>query len=282
MSGGKVRIVHRCRYAIEGVVAQCSLVARLEPLSLPHQVVEHHQLVVRPLPLSRDRVLDAFENPCARLELAGELGTIDVTAVSVVRVTDPVGHPEALATDWRALAACTREAEAKEPALAALSAPSPRVPRIDAISRYARTSFAPGRALCEALGDLVARLAEDFAFDTTATSVDTPLAAFWERRRGVCQDFAHLTLACLRSLGLAARYVSGYAIPSRASHAWVALRLPSGGFYEVDSTSGRIGPAPRVVLAVGRDYEDVAPVEGLAAGAIETRLDTTITVDADA
>jgi len=278
----RYRIVHRCRYALAGTAASCRLVARLAPLSLPHQVVELHQLVVRPLPASRESALDAFGNHCAQIELRGVIGTIDVTAISVVHMSEARIDDRDLAADWQSVAARTRAEAAADQELAALLASSPRASATEPIVRYARASFPPGRALGDALRDLLERLSRDFVFDTTATSVDTPLATFWEQRRGVCQDFTHATIACLRSLGLAARYASGYVRPPRAatcvSHAWAAIWLPRGGFLDIDPTLAKLGPQGHIALGHGRDYDDLAPLEGTAEGTRGARLDTKIVV----
>ncbi|WP_434044982.1 MULTISPECIES: transglutaminase family protein [Sorangium] len=278
-------MVHRSRYELgaAGAVA-CRLEVHLTPRALPHQAVEFHQLVVRPLPSSRRLEDDAFGNRCARVELGGRFGAVEVTALSVVRLgeEEPGGDGD-LGHDWRAAAARTAAAASEDPALRAFVEGTTRAPRSAAMAEYARASFEEGRPLGASLEGLVARIRRDFAFDPGATAADTGLAAFCELRRGVCQDFAHLAVACLRSMGLAARYVSGYmagsaAAPSRASHAWASVWLPSGGWRDLDPTVGRLGATGHIVLGYGRDYDDVAPIRGTADGARGVRLRTAILV----
>lgn len=154
---------------------------------------------------------------------------------------------------------------------------SPRIRRGEEIREYAHASFAPGREALEALMDLTQRIHADFHFDPGATTVDTPTNEILDRGRGVCQDFAHLEIACLRSFGLPARYVSGYLVTrpppgghrlqgADASHAWLACYLPGLGWLEVDPTNNKVPGLDYVTLAWGRDYSDVCPIRGVFLG----------------
>jgi transglutaminase-like putative cysteine protease len=165
---------------------------------------------------------------------------------------------------------------------------SPLVPLDTPFTDYARESFPPGRNLLAAVLDLTARIHRDFKFDPTATTVATPLARVLEQRRGVCQDFAHLQIACLRSLGLPARYVSGYleTVPpagqakllgADASHAWVSFFCPGLGWIDVDPTNNLFPSMQHITLGWGRDYGDVSPIRGVLVGGEEHTL--TVSVD---
>ncbi|WP_437992063.1 transglutaminase family protein [Sorangium sp. So ce145] len=285
MAARRYRVVHRSRYELgaEGAVA-CRLEAHLTPRALPHQAVEFHQLVVRPLPRSRRVEEDAFGNVCARIEICGSFGAIDVTALSVVRLCEEAaGGAGDLGDDWRAVAARTAAAAAEDPALRALVEGTARAPRSGAMADYARGCFREGLPLGGALEGLVDQIRRDFTFTPGVTAADTGIAVFCELRRGVCQDFAHLAVACLRSMGLAARYASGYvagsaSAPARASHAWASVWLPSGGWHDLDPTLGRVGAPGHIVLGYGRDYDDVAPLRGTAEGARGVQLRTEIAV----
>jgi len=147
------------------------------------------------------------------------------------------------------------------------------------LADYARSSFAPDRPLLEAAFDLTARIHRDFQYDPRATTVATPLGEVFARRRGVCQDFAHLQIACLRSLGLAARYVSGYLctrqpggqcgprlVGADASHAWIALFCGEHRWIGLDATNNVIPQGHHLVLAWGRDFDDVSPIKGVILG----------------
>ncbi len=166
---------------------------------------------------------------------------------------------------------------------------SPLVVRSDELAAYAASSFTPGRALAEAVTECSTRIHADFAFDPDATEVDTPLTEVMAMRRGVCQDFAHVLLGCLRSVGLAGRYVSGYLEtrppPGRPrltgvdrTHAWVAVGLVDGRWVGIDPTNDQMAATAYVTTAHGRDYADVPPLKGVVyTDATESTL--TVTVD---
>jgi transglutaminase-like putative cysteine protease len=154
---------------------------------------------------------------------------------------------------------------------------SPYVARGAELAEFAAPSFAPGRPLLDALLDLSQRIHAEFHYDPEATVTATPLKEVLELRRGVCQDFAHLAIGCLRSVGLAARYISGYLLTNPppgqaklvgadASHAWLAVYFPEHGWLEVDPTNNLMPHDRHIVLAWGRDYDDVSPIKGVILG----------------
>ncbi len=156
-------------------------------------------------------------------------------------------------------------------------------------STYARQSFQPGRRLLPALADLTARIRRDFTYDAKATTVTTPLAEVFASRRGVCQDFARIEIACLRGLDIPARYVSGYieTIPppgrprlvgADASHAWVSVYCPGRGWVDVDPTNNLLPTSSHVTLAWGRDFADVSPIRGVIFGGGEHTLKVSVDV----
>jgi transglutaminase-like putative cysteine protease len=166
--------------------------------------------------------------------------------------------------------------------------PSPYVAPFAELTSYARRSFTPGRPLIEAAADLMARIYRDFDFVAGATTIATPLAEVLAERKGVCQDFAHLMVACLRSQGLAARYMSGYIetlpppgqeklVGSDASHAWCAVYVPAIGWVDFDPTNNLIPQEQHVVLGWGRDFSDVTPLKGVFFG--DGRHQLTVAVD---
>ena len=166
---------------------------------------------------------------------------------------------------------------------------SQRVGASPELAAYAHDSFPAGRTLLEAVRDLTRRIHQDFSFDTKATEVTTPVETFFEKRRGVCQDFAHLQIACLRSLGLPARYVSGYLRtmppPGRArlagadaSHAWCSAWCPGAGWVDFDPTNDCVPSDGHVTLAWGRDYSDVSPIHGVLFGGARHSLRVAVDV----
>jgi transglutaminase-like putative cysteine protease len=154
---------------------------------------------------------------------------------------------------------------------------SPLVAATADLAAYAAPSFPPGRPIVDAVRALSAQLHTELVFDSTFTDVSTPIDRVLDARRGVCQDFAHLAIGCLRSLGLAARYVSGYLetrpppgrerlVGADASHAWCAVYVPGAGWLAFDPTNDQVPPRRHVTVAWGRDYRDVAPVRGVVFG----------------
>ncbi len=157
---------------------------------------------------------------------------------------------------------------------------------------YAAASFTPGRPILEAAVHLLHRVHAGFVYDSRATTVATPVAEVFEKRRGVCQDFAHFLLACLRSLGLAARYVSGYLstvppagrprlIGADATHAWVSIFCGEAGWVDLDPTNNQIPEERHILLAWGRDYEDVSPLKGVILGGGQHIVKVSVDVRAD-
>ena len=151
------------------------------------------------------------------------------------------------------------------------------IPASAEMAAYARAAFPPGRPLLDAVLELTRRIHDEFTFDREATTIATPLADVFRSRRGVCQDFARLEIACLRSLGLPARYVSGYleTVPppgrsrllgADASHAWVAVYCPEAGWIHVDPTNNLLPSRTHITVAWGRDYYDVSPIHGVILG----------------
>jgi transglutaminase-like putative cysteine protease len=158
------------------------------------------------------------------------------------------------------------------------------------LADYARPSFAPGRSLLECAMDLTQRIFHDFTFDTDATTVGTPVLDVLHFRHGVCQDFAHLQIGCLRSLGLAARYVSGYLVtrppPGRPrmigcdnSHAWLGVFFPDFGWIDFDPTNGVIPSSEHITVAWARDYDDISPVRGVVVGGHRHSLRVSVDVE---
>ena len=167
---------------------------------------------------------------------------------------------------------------------------SPLIPRVAGVQAYAAESFKPGRPVLEAVRELVARIFKEFTYDPRATEVSTPLSEVLEQKRGVCQDFAHFAIACLRSQGLAGRYVSGYLLtrppPGKpklvgadASHAWFATFVPEYGWVDFDPTNNLIPEGEHVTIAYGRDFSDVTPIRGVILGGGQHQLNVAVDVD---
>jgi transglutaminase-like putative cysteine protease len=285
------RIVHKTTYKYKQPVSFGTHVAYLIPRSQPHHTCLSHELFVTPAPASQRERLDFFGNTLAFFTIQTPHEELNVEAHSRVVVDGPPvswpEHPPAWDEVVRSL-----PSDLSEAGLDAYQFvfDSPRVSQRSEFGAYASPSFPPGQALTDALLDLTGRIYKDFRFDSKATNVRTSPEEVLRLRRGVCQDFAHLQVACLRSLGLAARYVSGYIrtypppgkprlVGADASHAWVSVYCPGTGWLDVDPTNNLIPSENHVTLAWGRDYGDVSPVRGVILGGRDHKLEVAVDLE---
>lgn len=283
-------IRHRTDYAYTAPVAFSHHLLHLEPRTTYRQRVHAQSLVVEPVPVWGDRRQDAFGNPARAITIDREHRRLTVEARATVEVTAPAIPDPAATKPWEAVAdACRQANEAGALGAARFAFASPFTPGDDVAEDYARQSFTQGRPVLEAALDLNHRIFRDFSFDPSATSVATPVADVFRLRRGVCQDFAHLMLAALRSLGLPARYVSGYLltqppagqerlIGSDVSHAWVSLWVGTDGWVDLDPTNDLLPADGHITLAWGRDYGDVSPIVGVVYGGGGHELEVAVDV----
>ena len=251
---------------------------RLVPRRLPRQHRLAHSVEVFPAPSATSAHTDYFGNEVVFATIVEEHRELRVISRCTV-AAGPAPIPDASETlAWEHVGAYCRSDRTRSSLEASeFTFASPRIPVAPAFAGYAQPSFSRRRPILEAVLDLTARIHADFAFDPTATTVSTPLAQVLENRRGVCQDFAHFQIACLRSLGIPARYVSGYleTLPppgqpkltgADASHAWVSFYCPGLGWIDVDPTNNLLPSIQHIVVAWGRDYDDVCPVRGVVTG----------------
>jgi transglutaminase-like putative cysteine protease len=274
----KYRIVHRTRYDYGLPVVLCHNEARLRPRATARQRRERFDVTIDPPPAQRAEREDMFGNGVLYFAVQEEHTSLVVTASSVVEVTAAPPRSPAASPAWEEAARRVAEepdAELREARHFVLDSPAAFVS--PEVAAFAAPSFPPCRPLFEAVHDLNARIHRELVFDPASTTVATPLAEVLAQRRGVCQDFAHLAVACLRSRGIPARYVSGYletvsppGAPrlegADASHAWFAALVPGVGWCEFDPTNDQIPAEQHVVTAWGRDYTDVAPLKGVIFG----------------
>ncbi len=282
-------MLHHTEYRYATPVAQSWQLSHLRPRSLPRQQLLSHRLQVSPAPDWIDEQVDAFGNPVSLFSILAAHDTLDVVAESrVVLAPVPPPAPDADRQPWDPGAAL-RAHGAVALETAQFLGPSPLVPRSRRAAHYARRSFRRGVPMSVALDELAHRIHRDFTFDPAATSVTTPLEEVFVRRRGVCQDFAQLMIACLRSVGVPARYVSGYIVTrpppghprlvgADASHAWVSAWCPRAGWIDIDPTNDRRIDQDFVTLAWGRDFSDVTPLRGVILGGGEQVLEARVTV----
>ncbi len=272
----KYRVKHLTTYRYADEFSSCHSQVHLVPRETDRQTVESFDLLVDPAPDVFDRHEDSFGNQVESFSIHVPTDVLKIEAVSVVEINHEKIRQQVMSRGWEDV----REVLASTaPPLEALPLvfKSPYVALSPAAAEYAAPSFVTGRTVQEAGTDLMKRIYADFKFDSKATDVGTSVDEVLQRRRGVCQDFAHLMIACVRSMGLAARYVSGYLltepVPGKprligadASHAWCAVWCPDAGWVEYDPTN-ELSPCDKhITLAWGRDFGDVSPVRGVVLG----------------
>lgn len=267
------RISHRTTYRYDDDVSASYGRAHLLPRDRPGQRCRESQVTVTPDPAELREHVDFFGNRSTYFTVTAAHRVLEVLAESTVVVSARPGAAGVPA--WEDVRDTLRGGPT-EPVLLDARAyvlPSPRLPVHPAVAAYTAPSFPARRPLDEAVTDLATRIHRDFRYVSGSSSVSSTVPELLERGEGVCQDFAHLAVAGLRAMGLAARYVSGYLetrpppgrerlVGADASHAWVSV-CTGTGWLDVDPTNDRLVDASYVELAHGRDYADVPPLKGV-------------------
>ncbi len=272
------RTVHRTVYHYESPVVSSQHLGHLKPRSLPHQVVSNYELTTEPGTGHAVERLDYFGNSYRWFQVDQEHTVLTIVARSEIEVcqqrpSEPLPGSTGSWEECREVLSRPRAfPEAQEFRL-----DSPLVRRHSALCELTRSSFTQGRDLYEAVVAFNRWIRSEFRYDPTATEVSTPLPQVVAKRRGVCQDFAHVAVGCLRSLGLAARYVSGYLettppagkarlVGADASHAWASVFIPALGWLDFDPTNAVLPSDRHITVAWGRDFSDVTPLKGVILG----------------
>jgi transglutaminase-like putative cysteine protease len=275
----RYRITHRTAYSYASQVTLCHNEAHLAPRSCGVQRVLAHKLSIEPHPAAYSEHRDFFGNHVAYFAVQQPHTELLVTATSEVELDTDIGRLHLRSnTAWEEAAAGI-QSQLNPASLDARQylLDSPMVRASAQISEYAAASFPRNRPLAEAVHDLMQRIHLDFSYQPGFTEIATPLEQVFAHRRGVCQDFAHLAIACLRTRGLAARYVSGYleTLPppgqtkmqgADASHAWFSVYDPDVGWLDFDPTNNQIPMDQHITTAWGRDYADITPLKGVIFG----------------
>ncbi|HLQ76952.1 MAG TPA: transglutaminase family protein [Terriglobia bacterium] len=265
-------ITHTTRYNYASPVARGLNEVHLTPRVLPLQSVRESVIQVDPAPAFLHHRTDYFGNEVSTFAVIERHERLTTTAKSLVEVRDGADEIQS-ALSWEDARKLIAET-ADESCLAASEFiyHSPYVPAFAELAAFARETFEAERPLLDAAKELSHRIYKEFKYDPKSTSIDMPLAEVLKNRHGVCQDFAHLMIGALRSLRLAARYVSGYVRSganvqgAQASHAWVSVFVPGTGWLNFDPTNDVMPTDNHVTLAWGRDYGDVTPVKGVTLG----------------
>jgi transglutaminase-like putative cysteine protease len=289
------RVEHHTVYRYSEPVLLSHQQLHLTPRPLDYQSTQAHEVAVEPTPTLRREIIDAFGNPVTEIAIESAHSNLDIVAHTDVHLTAPANFEAGSTPDWQTVREALRYRAAWRPDPTILQAtqflfesPHARVKRD--LRTYASDCFAPGRPILEAATALMAKIHGSFKYEVAATGVGTPVMKFYEQKRGVCQDFAHLMISCLRSTGLAARYVSGYLLtrpppgkPPRigadASHAWVSLFIPEKGWIDLDPTNNVIPSFDHITVAWGRDFSDVTPLRGVINGGGIQTLEVKVTVE---
>lgn len=284
----RYRISHETTYLYSSIVTSGHHFAHLSPRNTEYQKVLSHALEIQPQPAETSNIVDYFGNNSMRFLITRQHDKLTVTANSIIDVADKNFPESQLKLPWET--ALSRSLYTVEPNdVAEMRLPSAHVDCLSQTREYAERFFTPGRPWLEAVLDLTRHIREEFAYDTQATTISTPVAEVFANKRGVCQDFTHLMLSCLRSLKLPARYVSGYIlnepppgveklVGSDASHAWIESWLPGTGWVGFDPTNGKLADIEFIIVAWGRDFMDVTPLRGVVLGGGEHKLEVRVTV----
>lgn len=284
------RVTHTTSYTYTAPVTLCHNRAHLVPRVYTFQQLESVEHRITPEPDVFTEREDFFGNRTTYFNIEKPHTELEVTIESRVRVTWPALPDPASTPNWEYV----RDLLKVDLTRASLEAfehvfDSPHVTRSHLLHDYALDCFPPGRPVLEGLLDLMARINREFQYVPMSTDVSTPIDRVMRTRRGVCQDFAHLMIGCLRSLGLPARYVSGYLrtnpppgqprlVGADASHAWLSSYIPGYGWFDFDPTNNKAPDGSHIVLAWGRDYSDVSPIRGVILGGGAQTVSVGVTV----
>ena len=261
----KYTIQHKTAYSYLEPVSLCHNIARLVPRDTPEQTCTNTAIHISPKPDRINEYVDFFGNKVIYFSIEKEHWELTVQVISEVERT-PIIEPEG-SLEWQ-----PRSEDLLD--IKQYLFQTPMTVWDDEILEFARKSLSPGRPVFEAALELTKRIFTDFEYKPGYTTISTPLSVVMKQRKGVCQDFTHLAIACLRAVGLPARYVSGYIetlspegveklIGVDASHAWFSVYIPERGWTDFDPTNNCLVSDQHITIGWGRDYADIAPLEGI-------------------
>lgn len=308
----KYRITHITRYHYSQSVGLCQNEARLQPRNFWRQQCDYSRFDIQPTPSDTNEWLDFFGNHVTYFAIQQPHTQLTVTAISEITLFPRESNLDLLnRIPWEQVRGLLQDTylqgqsqsqqgqsqsqfQTQDQRLEILDAKqylldSPMVSVSSELADYARPSFLPNRPLVEVVNDLMQRIYKDFTYDPTFTTIATPLSDVLRFRRGVCQDFAHLAIGCLRAYNIAARYISGYVetVPEQgqarlvgadASHAWFSVYIPETGWLDFDPTNNTVPLDQHITLAWGRDFSDVTPLKGIAFGGGQHTLSVSVDV----
>lgn len=282
-------ISHRTTFSYASPVTLSQQLLHLAPRPTPSQNRRNFSLLVEPAPAISTESIDFFGNPTTYLTLDEPHDSLTIVAASRIEITVPGTPAPGNTMAWeqvKSKPAAETGAETLDAHQFAFDSPF----TLSGMAfDYARESFTPDRPILDGAVDLMSRIFRDFDYVGGVTDIYTPVDQVFTERRGVCQDFAHLQIACLRALGLPARYVSGYLrthppegeerrIGADASHAWLSVWVPEWGWVDLDPTNDMLPRDEHITIAWGRDYGDVSPINGMMLGGGEQSIEVAVDV----
>jgi transglutaminase-like putative cysteine protease len=286
----KYRVTHSTRYGYEEAIPLSHNLVLLRPRNHANQTCLDYQLTLLPVPAVKNDGFDYFGNHVTWFSLQEPHMVLRIAAESEVEVQLSPDRALDSGPTWEQVLQILGVAPDAE-TLAAIEYvfESSHVPWSPELADLARPSFATGKPFLRCLLDLTQRIHKDFKFLAGSTKIETPVVDVLHSGEGVCQDFAHLQICCLRSLGFSARYVSGYIatapppgqerlVGADASHAWISVFVPGSGWVDFDPTNGMMPSDGHITLAWGRDYDDVGPTKGILIGGKHHSLDVSVDV----
>ena len=270
------QVIHKTDYTYQDPVSLCHNIVRLIPRSTNKQFCKSSVIKIDPEPDVLIEYDDFYGNKLVYFTIEKEHKKLSVHVISAIEKLVPTNEPDPKKNPitWEEVGRLTHTLTPELIAIKQFIAATPMTSADDAIAAYAAVSFPPGRSFFEASRNLMNRIFTDFKFQSGFTTISTPLSLVMKERKGVCQDFAHLAIACIRSMGLPSRYVSGYieTIPPPgveklvgvdASHAWFSVYIHNSGWVDFDPTNNLVPDNQHITIGWGRDYADITPLKGV-------------------
>jgi transglutaminase-like putative cysteine protease len=286
----RYRVIHNTHYYYESPVMLSQQLLHMSPRDFNAQTCLSHHLEISPQPAEMLKKQDYFGNITDYFAMLTPHRELAVNSSFEVELAPRLSMSELqLSPAWETVGDNLRMLNGQNLEAQAFLFSSPYVACSDELADYAKLSFTPNKPLLQATFELTQRIYNEFDFDPDATHIDTPLSEVLANKHGVCQDFSHLMIGCLRSLGLSCRYISGYILTHRApgqedmvgadaSHAWVSVYCPTYGWIDFDPTNNCLVKNEHITVAWGRDFSDVSPMHGIVLGGGSHTLDVEVSV----
>ncbi len=282
-------ITHTTTYQYQEQVSLCHNMAMVTPRDTHDQICHESHMTIHPVPEVLDTHLDFFGNKVYYFVVEQEHSKLTVTVVSKVEKRIPAPELKPSKVSWKAALEQLENPLGEDLEIKQFAAPSDFTNPDEIIRAFALISFKPDRSLFDAVNDLMKRIHDEFSFTPGFTTVSTPLSIVMKERKGVCQDFAHLAISCMHTMGLPARYVSGYIETHApegkekltgvdASHAWFSVYIPQMGWVDFDPTNNKIPDEQYITVGWGRDYFDIVPLKGVIMSSSPHKLKVAVDV----